>query len=339
MPLVKRLPAVRERSEELERASLSTWATLAAESKGRDRHEEPDPLRTAFQVDRDRILGSDAFRLLRGKSKLLLATPAGAGIVRARLDDALAVAQVTRTIGRGLRLNEDLVEAIALGRDLGRGPFGDVDEEALSMFLDGGFSHAEQSLRVVERLERDGSGLNLTWEVRDGIVHHPAAAASGPGPATMEGQVVAVAGRLAALLADLDAFLRAGVAEAGAVPAEVTAALGGDHEARVATLVADVITATGDRPEVAIGSRVAAAAEVLEDFLDEHLAHLPLVAGERDKAVHCLRSLVVFHLETAAATAADRTDAAVRAVDHVVQLTDRSARSEFASRFSPSSGS
>ncbi|HEY8338532.1 MAG TPA: HD domain-containing protein [Egibacteraceae bacterium] len=334
---MNRLPAVRERTEELERASLSTWATLAAESKGRDRHEEPDPLRTVFQVDRDRIMGSDAFRLLRGKSKLLLATPAGAGVVRARLDDALAVAQVTRTIGRGLRLNEDLIEAIALGRDLGRAPFGDVDEEALSVFLDDGFDHAEQSLRIVERLERGGSGLNLTWEVRDGIVHHTAA--SGSASATMEGQVVAVAGRVASLLADLDALVRVGVVDPDAVPAEVTAALGPDHDTRVATLVADVITTTGDRPEVALSHRVATAADVVAGFLDEHLSRLPDVAAERDKAVHCLRSLAVFHLEAGAGTDTTGAEDAQRAIDHVVGLTDRSARQEFASRFSPSSGS
>ena len=215
---MKRLPAVRERTEDLERASLSTWATLAAESKGRDTYEEPDALRTAFQSDRDRILHSAAFRRLKHKSHLLL----GEGHRRTRATHALEVAQVARTLGRGLRLNEDLIEAIALGCDLGNTAFGDAGEEALSMFTSGPFRHEEQSLRVVERLENAGAGLNLTWEVRDGILNHRPDASP---PATVEAQAVRVAVAITTATHDVRDACKSGVLAAQDIPDSVTATL------------------------------------------------------------------------------------------------------------------
>src|SRR5690242_10981110 len=181
----------RERIEQHERTVLGDRAVLSATTKGRERPEPPDPLRTAFQVDRERILHSKAFRRLKHKTQVFLA-PEG-DHYRVRLTHTLEVAQIARTAARALRLNEDLTEAIALGHDLGHTPFGHLGEEALSPFLGKPFRHNEQSLRVVEHLENDGEGLNLAWEVRDGIVNHTW---SMPMPATREGQVARFADRI-----------------------------------------------------------------------------------------------------------------------------------------------
>jgi len=171
----------REKTEQIERETLSEQTTLAAESKGREREEEPDFLRTAFQRDRDRIVHSKAFRRLKHKTQVFLA-PEG-DHYRVRLTHTIEVTQIARTAARALRLNEDLAEAIGLGHDLGHTPFGHLGEQALTPFLERPFRHNEQSLRVVDHLENDGRGLNLTWEVRDGILNHTWAM---PSPATPE---------------------------------------------------------------------------------------------------------------------------------------------------------
>src|SRR5688572_19904632 len=183
-------PSPRERSEEVERLTLAPHATLSEASKGRERDEPSHPLRTAFQRDRDRIVHSKAFRRLKHKTQVFI-SPEG-DHYRVRLTHTLEVAQIGRTAARALRLNEDLTEAIALGHDLGHTPFGHLGEEALTPFLGRPFRHNEQSLRVVEHLERDGRGLNLTWEVRDGILNHTWAM---PLPSTLEGQVARFADR------------------------------------------------------------------------------------------------------------------------------------------------
>src|SRR2546423_8023596 len=171
----------RERNEEIERRTLSDRAVLSSETKGREREEPPHPLRTAFQRDRDRIVHSKAFRRLKHNTQVFIA-PEG-DHYRVRLTHTLEVSQIARTVARALRLNEDLTEAIALGHDLGHTPFGHLGEEALTPFLGRPFRHNEQSLRVVDHLERDGRGLNLTWEVLDGMLHHPW---SMPPPSTLE---------------------------------------------------------------------------------------------------------------------------------------------------------
>src|SRR5713101_6811948 len=218
---------VRARTEELERQLLSDRAVLAADSKGRERDEEPDPLRTAFQRDRDRIVHSKAFRRLKHKTQVFIA-PEG-DHYRVRLTHTLEVAQIARTAARALRLNEDLTEAIALGHDLGHTPFGHLGEEALTPFLGRPFRHSEQSLRVVDFLENDGQGLNLTWEVRDGIVHHPW---SMPSPSTLEAQIVRFADRIAYVNHDVDDAIRAGVLEPGELPRDVLDILGRTHSER-----------------------------------------------------------------------------------------------------------
>ncbi len=328
-------PLVRERTEDLERASLSTWATTSSESKGRDGLEEPDRLRTVFQQDRDRILHCKAFRRLKHKTQVFIA-PEGDHF-RVRLTHTLEVAQIARTIARALRLNEDLVEAIAVGHDLGHTPFGHVGEEALSVFTPDGFHHNEQSLRIVERLERDGRGLNLTWETRDGILNHPWAM---PQPATLEGQVVRMADRIAYLNHDLDDSFRSQVLDPAEVPAEVMAVLGDTHGERITTMVEDVVAASREGPEVAMGGAVHAAHLALRDFLFERVYLRPEAASQRDRAVHCLRSLVVFYLENEGQLPIeyrhDDDELVVRVLDFVSGMTDRYALRQFGSLFLPS---
>ena len=204
---------IRERTEANERLILSPFAALAAESRGREKAVPPCEIRTDFQRDRDRVIHCKAFRRLKFKTQVFL-SPEG-DHYRTRLTHTLEVAQVARTIARGLRLNEDLTEAIALGHDLGHTPFGHIGERTLNDLLPGGFRHNEQSLRVVEQLENSGAGLNLTWEVRDGILNH-----SGAGfPATLEGECVRRADRIAYLNHDLDDALRAGVLKDFELPA------------------------------------------------------------------------------------------------------------------------
>jgi len=216
-----RVEAPRERTERIERDTLSPFAVHSAESKGRDRTEPLDPLRTCFQRDRDRIVHAKAFRRLKHKTQVFLA-PEG-DHYRVRLTHTLDVSQIARTAARAIGLNEDLTEAISLGHDLGHTPFGHLGEQALTPMLDRPFRHSEQSLRVVDYLENDGEGLNLSWEVRDGILHHPW---SMPPPSTLEAQVVRFADRIAYVNHDVDDALRAGVLDPTELPAESIEVLG-----------------------------------------------------------------------------------------------------------------
>lgn len=325
---VKRLPAVRERTEELERASLSTWATLAVETKGRDLYEEPDPLRTAFQLDRDRIIQSAAFRRLKHKTHILL----GEGHRRMRMTHALEVAQIARTIGRGLRLNEDLIEAVALGHDVGNTAFGDAGEEALSTVSPVSFLHEEQSLRVVERLEEDGLGLNLTWEVRDGILNHRPEKTP---PATLEGQAVRWADRIATATLDLRELCKNGLCSEVDLPAAAVAVLGESHDTRLSALISDVIASSADQPELCMSPRVEQAMAALNDVCARVLAGAPSIAAERNRAVHCLSSLAVFWFQNVDQLPADVDDVAA-VWDTVSAYTDGQAVDEFTQRFLPS---
>src|SRR5436190_5131758 len=230
----------RERIERIERDVLSERAVVSTATKGRERPEQPDPLRTAFQADRDRIVNSKAFRRLKHKTQVFLA-PEG-DHYRVRLTHTLEVSQIARTAARALRMNEDLAEAISLGHDLGHTPFGHLGEQALTPFLGRPFRHNEQSLRVVEHLEDDGAGLNLTWEVRDGIVNHTW---SMPTPSTLEAQVVRFADRIAYVNHDVDDALRADIVTPDELPRGALGVLGTTHAERIDTLVADLV-ATSD---------------------------------------------------------------------------------------------
>ena len=245
------MQAPRERTEQIERDTLSPLAVRAADTKGRERPEPPDPLRTCFARDRDRITHAKAFRRLKHKTQVFLA-PEG-DHYRVRLTHTLDVTQIARTAARALALNEDLTEAIGLGHDLGHTPFGHLGEQALTPLLDHPFRHSEQSLRVVDHLEKDGAGLNLTWEVRDGILHHPW---SMPSPATLEAQVVRFADRIAYVNHDIDDAIRAGVLDPAELPAGPIGVLGADHSRRINTLVSDLVATSQGQPQIRLSPQV-----------------------------------------------------------------------------------
>jgi dGTPase len=269
---------VRERIEETQRAILCPQAALAAESRGRDRPDELCPFRTIFQQDRDRILHSKAFRRLKHKTQVFL-SPFG-DHYRTRLTHTLEVAQIARTISRALRLNEDLTEAIALGHDLGHTPFGHAGERALNQLMEDGFRHYEQSVRVVEQLENDGRGLNLTREVRNGILRHT----SDPPADTLEGRVVRLADRIAYLNHDLDDAVRAGVMQETDIPVHIRRHLGERRTERIDALVAAVAensgAADGSVRDIRLDDATAAVFEEMHSFMYSALYSNPLAKSE-----------------------------------------------------------
>ncbi len=291
---------IRESLEELERVTLSPHAQLSSQSKGRLREEEECDLRPAFQRDRDRIIHSKSFRRLKHKTQVFL-SPTG-DHYRTRLTHTLEVAQIARTISKALRLNEDLTEAIALGHDLGHTPFGHAGEEVLNQISPQGFSHPEQGLRVVDLLEREGKGLNLTYEVRDGIVKHskgkgeviptnPSEKAS-----TLEGQVVRIADIIAYVNHDLDDAIRAGVIDEQDIPPECSQILGQTHGERIDTMVKDVIYSTlcchqQGKISLSMSQPVLEAVVRLRDFLYERVYDSEVVHGDFVKASKILIEL------------------------------------------------
>ncbi|MFY9585860.1 MAG: deoxyguanosinetriphosphate triphosphohydrolase [Actinomycetota bacterium] len=285
---------ISEETEQIERQILSPNATLASESKGRERSEDRDSIRTEFQRDRDRIVHCKAFRRLKHKTQVFLA-PVG-DHYRVRLTHTLEVAQVARTLARALRLNEDLTEAIALGHDLGHTPFGHIGEAILSKELGRKFKHAEQSLRVVEVLEYGGRGLNLTWETRDGILNHTW---SQPEPATLEAKVVRFADRIAYLNHDLDDGVRAGVIGWNDVPDQINQTLGRKHSERIATLVQGVIDASRGQDRVEMTPEILAAMDTLRKFLFERVYLTPLLGDDRERAERIIHDLFVHYTANA----------------------------------------
>ena len=226
---------VRERTEEIERQTLAPFASLSENSRGRVRPEKPDELRPVFQRDRDRVIHSKAFRLLKQKTQVFL-SPDG-DLYRTRLTHTLEVSQIARTISRALRLNEDLTEAIALAHDLGHTPFGHAGERALNRLAPGGFTHYRQSLRVVDLLEKNGAGLNLTWEVRNGIITHT----KGTWAATPEGRVVRYADQIAYVNHDIEDAIRAGVLNEDMLPQDAVKVLGHSKSARITTMIRSMV--------------------------------------------------------------------------------------------------
>ncbi len=328
------LRSPREHTEELERASLSAWATLSAESKGREVAEDPDPLRTAFETDIDRIIACAAFERLRDKTHRLLA-PHGEGY-RTRIDHTLAAVRLARTIARSLRLNEDLTEAIALGSHLGATAFARAGADALSLFTDEPFRHSHQSLRVVERLENAGQGLNLTWEVRDGIACHSLTA---PMPATREGEVVRLADRIADVVGELRDGIATGVVLRSDLPPTVSSELGSAPADWLRTLLGDAVRASADVPEVRLSPQAWAVLEDLDVFVAERIVERHGVLAERARGSHCLSSLVVFHIDNPRRLpSVHRTGddpVSVRVVDFVSGLSDGQARRLFNQLFVP----
>ncbi len=327
-------PTPRERNERLEREVLSSRAVLAAESKGRDREEPADDIRTVFQRDRDRILHAKAFRRLRHKTQVFLA-PEG-DHYRVRLTHTLDVSQIARTCARALRLNEDLTEAIALGHDLGHTPFGHLGEQALTPFLGRPFRHNEQSLRIVEHLENNGEGLNLTWEVRDGIVHHPW---STPMPSTLEAQLVRFADRIAYINHDIDDAVRAGVLDERELPAGAIEVLGATHSDRIDTLVSDLVSESDERDEVGLSQAVFAALDALRDFMFSEVYLRESARGDHERATKLIRDLFSHFLDHPDDLPPEYHEAPgglpTRVADYISGMTDRYAIGTYERLFLP----
>jgi dGTPase len=288
---------VRTRIEQKERLMLAPEAQLSSKSRGRLKAEPECPLRTAFQRDRDRIVHSKAFRRLKHKTQVFL-SPTG-DHYRTRLTHTLEVSQIARTIGRALALNEDLIEAIALGHDLGHTAFGHGGERVLNQIMPGGFFHNEQSLRVVDVLEKSGQGLNLSVEVRDGILKHskgrqyPILGEPGAKCITLEGQTVRLADIVAYLNHDLDDAIRAGILKPEDVPEAVRVRVGSRHSERIHRLVEDIIATSSSRDldEIRLSDEMLARVEQLRAFLFEHVYELPAVQREFEKVHKIIHEL------------------------------------------------
>ncbi len=265
----------RKRYEQAEKLLLCDRASFASHTRGRDREEAECPYRTAFQRDRDRVLHCKAFRRLKHKTQVFL-SPEG-DHYRTRLTHTLEVSQIARTISRALQLNEDLTEAISLAHDLGHTPFGHAGERALDQVMEGGFRHYEQSVRVVEKLEKDGAGLNLTWEVRDGILHHT----SGQQAATLEGRVVRIADRVAYINHDIDDAIRAGVFNESDVPREIREHLGDRRSIRIDTLVTSIVENSGD--DILMAPDIQTYFDQLHSFMFSSLYRNPVAKREESK--------------------------------------------------------
>ncbi len=289
---------LREQLEARERDILAPQAAKSADSRGRLRQEKEDDVRPAFQRDRDRIIHCKAFRRLKHKTQVFFA-PTG-DHYRTRLTHTLEVSQIARTIAKVLRLHEELTEAITLGHDLGHTPFGHAGERVIDSLMPGGFNHYEQSLRIVDTLENDGAGLNLTWEVRDGIAKHSKGKSGAPvgmaphlRSATIEGQIMRVADLIAYVNHDIDDSTRAGLLRAEDLPKDPVKLLGGSSSARIGTLVKDVVTETlkGGLTEIRMSDAVLQAMLDLRSYLFETIYENSLATLEFKKATGILSGL------------------------------------------------
>lgn len=341
---------IRERLEQLEKQTLAACAVKSADSRGRTVPEPPDPVRTAFQRDRDRIIHCKAFRRLKHKTQVFLDPEEDH--YRTRLTHTLEVAQIARTLSRALRLNEDLTEAIALAHDLGHPPFGHTGEEALDEILRRyvpgmRFRHYEQSLRVVEVLEKDGQGLNLTFEVREGIAGHSKGrrdltANETEKTSSLEAAAVRIADRIAYLNHDLDDAFRAGLLAPHDLPAHLVDALGDTHSGRIARMVMDVVEQSDDQPEIGISPAMLDAMNEMKEFMFENVYYHPRVRGEREKMSTLLHQLFIHYMENPAelperfrATSETLKAQAQGVCDYIAGMTDRYALQKYMTTFLP----
>jgi len=326
---------IRLRAEELEYRIFSPHACFSCESRGRAQPEEECEVRTAFQRDRDRIIHSKSFRRLKHKTQVFI-IPEG-DHYRTRLTHTLEVSQIARTIVRALRLNEDLAEAVALGHDLGHTPFGHAGEEALNEVFLPGFKHNEQSLRVVDELE-GGKGLNLTWEVRDGILNHTGLTM----PATLEGQVVKIADRVAYINHDIDDAIRGGVLTPEELPEDCLEILGREHRERINTMVLDLIqTNWNEREVIKMSPVIKTATDRLRDFLFEYVYIGSEAKREEAKARHVVQFLYRYFQKNPGELPGEylkraRTGNARRAAcDYIAGMTDRFAIRVYQDLYTP----
>ncbi len=327
---------IREELERRQHTMLSPYACLDENSIGRDREEPQCDIRPVFQRDRDRILHSKAFRRLKNKTQVFL-TPKG-DHYRTRLSHTLEVSQNARTIAKALRLNEDLVEAIALGHDLGHTPFGHAGEQVLNELCEGGFAHNEQSVRVVERLEKGGEGLNLTWEVRDGIRNHQTSLM----PHTLEGRIVRLSDKIAYINHDIDDAIRARILTEEDIPSKFTRVLGHSTKDRLDTLVHNIIINSMDKDNICMSPEVAEAMTGLRKFMFDNLYHNSVAKTEEVKAKELLRRLFAYYMErpqimpeqfTRMIDAGEKQDRVV--CDYIAGMTDQYAIAKFNEFFVP----
>ena len=327
---------IREELERLEEMTLSPLAAKSSKSRGRRYPSEPCEIRTEFQRDRDKILHCKSFRRLKHKTQVFI-SPEG-DHYRTRLTHTLEVSQIARTIARALRLNEDLTEAISLGHDLGHTPFGHTGERLLNKVLSNGFKHNEHSLRVVDVLE-GGSGLNLTWEVRDGILNHTK---SGK-PATLEGQILSISDRIAYINHEIDDAIRAKIISKEDLPKDCTEVLGDTHTDRIDTMVKDVIYYSQGKDRISMSPEVGQATEKLRDFMFERVYIDSFAKTEESKAMYVLEELFNYFMKYPEKLPAEYArhiplygkEQAV--CDYIAGMTDRYAVRLFNKLFMPSS--
>jgi len=285
---------IREQMEEREHKVLSPWASFSDRSLGRTVEEEPCDIRTCYQRDRDRILHSKSFRRLKNKTQVFL-EPEG-DHYRTRLTHTLEVSQIGRTIAKALSLNEDLTEAIALGHDLGHTPYGHSGEAALREVMQAagfpGFEHNEQSVRVVEQLEKDGRGLNLCREVLDGILNHGTSAM----PHTLEGKIIRISDKIAYINHDIDDAIRAGVLTEEDLPAEYTGILGQSVKSRLNKMIHDVITSSMGKDDICQSPEIGEAMKGIRRFMFREVYYSPVVKAEEEKAQAMLKTLFSLYL-------------------------------------------
>lgn len=334
----RNMSTIRESLEQWEMEYLSPFATLSMHSKGRVRDEEQCDIRPVFQRDRDRILHSKSFRRLKDKTQVFL-TPEG-DHYRTRLTHTLEVSQNARTIAKALQMNEDLVEAIALGHDLGHTPFGHAGERALDKICPLGFEHNEQSLRMVDVLEKDGQGLNLTYEVRDGILNHQT---SGH-PSTLEGQIVRISDKIAYIHHDMDDAIRGGILTEEDVPKDIREVIGYTTGARLDCFIHDIVTTSFGQSEIKMSDPVADAMADLRQFMFDNVYKNPEAKAEEGKAEELMITLYSYYLKHVDLLPKEMLrmindgESKERVVcDYVAAMTDRFAIAKYEEIFVPKS--
>jgi dGTPase len=327
---------IRESLEKWEEDYLSPYAMLSKNSKGRLRDEEPCDIRPVFQRDRDRIIHSKAFRRLKDKTQVFL-SPDG-DHYRTRLTHTLEVSQNARTIAKALMLNEELVEAVALGHDLGHTPFGHAGERALNRVCPLGFDHSKQSVRTVDVLEKDGQGINLTYEVRDGILNHQTSGM----PCTLEGKVVRFSDKIAYIHHDMDDAIRAGILKETDVPKEISSVIGETCGERLDHFIHDIVMNSMGKNDIVMSAPVAKAMKDIREFMFEYVYQSPIAKSEEGKAERLVEELYDYFLKhfdklpEALKRLTDKGDSKETVVcDYIGAMTDRFALTVYEDLFIP----
>lgn len=332
------MDCLRIEQEKLEDRILNEFAMKSKDTKGRTVQEKPCDIRTEFQRDRDRIIHSKAFRRLKHKTQVFI-SPEG-DHYRTRLTHTLEVAQISRTIARALRLNEDLTEAIALGHDLGHTPFGHSGEYALNEVCKYGFKHNEQSIRVVEKLEKKGRGLNLTWEVRDGIVNHPTVGE----PSTLEGKIVRLSDKIAYINHDIDDAIRAKILSEDDLPKEYLDVLGITFRARINNMIHDIVLNSMHKNDIIMSEDMHYAMNKLRKFMFDNVYIASKAKEHEKKAENMLKQLYKYFMENKELlpieykSMINNNEPVERVVcDYIAGMTDRYSINIFSKIFIPSS--